>query len=310
MRNLKDEIKWNGNADALAERAKLWLVRKGIGSPSFEPNERLVRDYVAKEILGRPERIGKEALFGFRQLLQFLACRKMIEDKWPLPRISEQVYRATEEELMVIIGESIPTDALELVSELREEVLAKPHSQPQIREKRATRASKWDNNDRSFSISRRQMDSFVSRSEMHDTMRIIGSDLPKPIKQQFTAFQLATWLVLLMDTDKVEGLSSREAEAIGRSISTALSNPKSLISKSDLEDEMRRLSELENRVSELQEQNFRLEQDRRVNEELMEMKLEERTSLMASLAEKLDSKEREIEELRRTVDELIAKSKV
>ena len=40
-------------------------AHKQIGEPSFVPNERLVRDYVAKGILSKPERKGKEALFSF-----------------------------------------------------------------------------------------------------------------------------------------------------------------------------------------------------------------------------------------------------
>ena len=55
------EENWTGNAEALAKLVKFWLRKKDIVDKSFEPNERLVRDYVAKNILSRPERLGKEA---------------------------------------------------------------------------------------------------------------------------------------------------------------------------------------------------------------------------------------------------------
>ena len=87
------EENWTGNAEALAKLVKFWLRKKDIGDKSFEPNERLVRDYVAKNILSRPERSGKEAIYGFKQLIQFIACRAMIEDGWPLSKISEDFQK-------------------------------------------------------------------------------------------------------------------------------------------------------------------------------------------------------------------------
>ena len=49
MRKLEDEYNWEGVAEDLAKTAKIWLNRKRIGDPKFQPNERLIRDYVAKE---------------------------------------------------------------------------------------------------------------------------------------------------------------------------------------------------------------------------------------------------------------------
>ena len=80
MHKFTDEKDWQGAAEALARHALEWMRIKRIGDPSFEPNERLVRDYVARGILSKPERKGKEAIFGFEQLAQFLACRAVIED--------------------------------------------------------------------------------------------------------------------------------------------------------------------------------------------------------------------------------------
>ena len=75
MHKFTEEKSWQGTAEALARHALEWMRIKRIGDPSFEPNERLVRDYVARGILSKPERKGKEAIFGFEQLAQFLACR-------------------------------------------------------------------------------------------------------------------------------------------------------------------------------------------------------------------------------------------
>ena len=60
MKNLTDDHNWEGTAKSLAVRAKEWLKAKDIGDTSFEPNERLIRDYVARGILSRPERKTKK----------------------------------------------------------------------------------------------------------------------------------------------------------------------------------------------------------------------------------------------------------
>ena len=75
MQKFIEEKNWEGTAEALASHARDWMRLKGFGDPSFQPNERLIRDYVARNILSKPERKGKEAIFGFEQLVQFLACR-------------------------------------------------------------------------------------------------------------------------------------------------------------------------------------------------------------------------------------------
>ena len=53
MDNLEDEYDWEGVAEDLAQNAKIWLNKKRIGDPKFQPNERLIRDYVAKGILAK-----------------------------------------------------------------------------------------------------------------------------------------------------------------------------------------------------------------------------------------------------------------
>ena len=74
MRKFIEEKDWEGTASALAGHANTWMRIKQIGEPSFVPNERLVRR-LCVGILSKPERKGKEALFSFEQLAQFLACR-------------------------------------------------------------------------------------------------------------------------------------------------------------------------------------------------------------------------------------------
>ena len=121
-----------GVAEDLAKTAKIWLNRKRIDK--FQPNERLIRDYVAKGILTKPERKGKEAFFGYVQLAQFLACRGMIEDGWPLS-IAEDFSVASHEDIMKLIpGESFENDAMGVVEDIKYNMLDyEPSASPAVR---------------------------------------------------------------------------------------------------------------------------------------------------------------------------------
>jgi len=51
-------------------------------------NVRLIRDYVVREFIPRPERVGREARFGLNHLVQLLAVRVLLRSqKWSLPAI-------------------------------------------------------------------------------------------------------------------------------------------------------------------------------------------------------------------------------
>ena len=98
----------------------------GFGEADFAPNKRLVRDYVARGIVGKPERRGKEAIFGFEQLVQFLACRAMLADGWPLSKIADDFRHANLEDTLALIpGEQRSNEALNLIESFKEESVFK-----------------------------------------------------------------------------------------------------------------------------------------------------------------------------------------
>src|SRR5215831_20249468 len=101
MRDWTDRYRdWEGTAAELADEAAAIAeeIRISDGDAerggdaesraSWRPNERLVRHYVQVGILGRPERAGKEAHFRFRQLVELLATRVLLNDGWPLAKIA------------------------------------------------------------------------------------------------------------------------------------------------------------------------------------------------------------------------------
>ena len=59
----------------------------------------------------------------------------------------------------------------------------------------------------SRSFLRRSRDSYETRADIKDVLRRLGSDFGNVIKEDFTAYQLASWLVLLIDRDKAQDIT-------------------------------------------------------------------------------------------------------
>jgi hypothetical protein len=117
---------WEGTAAELADvateiAAEIRIsdgdMQKGSGSGGmWRPNERLVRHYVQIGILGRPERAGKEAHFRFRQIVELLATRVLLNDGWPLAKIADFARLTDDDSLLGLLPKSGPlTPAQELV---------------------------------------------------------------------------------------------------------------------------------------------------------------------------------------------------
>lgn len=104
---LDDYRNWRGTAAELGATAAAYLRDVGVDDDQ-ELTERLVRYYVQQGVLDRPVREGREALFGYRQLLQLLVARTLVApklevEKWPLERISGFNQSANEKALTDLI---------------------------------------------------------------------------------------------------------------------------------------------------------------------------------------------------------------
>lgn len=207
-----DHEYWTGNARELAYKANEWFLNSTTVQ-SKELTERLVRDYVAREILDRPERQGKEAIFSYRQLIQLVAARHLIDANWPLEDIEREFRGQTTEVISKFIpGASLGTDAddtADLIDQFRQE-------------------AGYGRDDARQRLRRRKIDQARQQVDISSALRNIGSDLTNVIKEEFTAFQLATWMILFVDQSKAASLTIEQAEQIGRSITAALLNPRSL----------------------------------------------------------------------------------
>ena len=280
---------WEGTAEAMAETAgRLMRGEAGFGEADFVPNERLVRDYVARGIVGKPERRGKEAIFSFEQLVQFLACRAMLADGWPLSKIAEDFRHATFEDTLALVpGETRGNEALNLIESFRDETILKSERIMESRDSRSVSRSvsmealSDDSGVRSPDFRKRQRRNYEYRSDIGDTLRRMGSDFSNVVKYDFTALQLATWLTLFIDRDRAERITVDEAEAIGRAVTAGLLNQDSL-TKDDVSalakgtvDELQRIKEervaMQRQVAELQDQAAQLEIMMRQKKEEAEM---------------------------------------
>src|SRR5262245_48197233 len=118
---------WSGDADELADLAGEILGALGLVDASSEPNARLIRDYAQRCIVSRAERQGKEAIYGYRQLLEFVAARVLIADGWPLAKIAEQFAHIADSELRDLIsGDQARNRAIAVAQRLRSEAHLTP----------------------------------------------------------------------------------------------------------------------------------------------------------------------------------------
>lgn len=69
---------WSGSASEVAAKATEFGVALGIIEPGRPFTERLVRDYVAREVLDKPVRCGKEAVYRPRHVDQLLEARQLL----------------------------------------------------------------------------------------------------------------------------------------------------------------------------------------------------------------------------------------
>ena len=226
---------WEGTAEALAETAgRLMVGVAAFGEGEFTPNERLVRDYVARGIIAKPERRGKEAIFGFAQLVQFLACRAMLADGWPLSKIAQDFRHANFDETLALVpGEQRSNEALDLIQSFREAPIVKSENIMDSRLEIPVSPSvsfklESSGDSRSPQFVERQKRSYGYRSDIGDALRRMGSDFSNAVKYDFTALQLATWLTLFIDRDRAAKITIDEAEAIGRAVTAGLLNQDSL----------------------------------------------------------------------------------
>lgn len=79
---------FNGNAVEMASVATQCAQYLQMPGDLDKINERLVRYYVAEGLVDRPKRVGRDAEYGYLNLLQFLAGRFLVETGFPMQKVA------------------------------------------------------------------------------------------------------------------------------------------------------------------------------------------------------------------------------
>ena len=239
--SLPDELAdWRGTAAELADKCNEVLA----GVPSLtddagNANERLVRHYVQVGVLTAPDREGREALFGLRQIVEFLATRYLLRDGWPLAKAAE-IVRATDVTglTQLIPSERPRTRAEEVVAKYRhapQPVRAAPPVAPSVRQHAksfslsameapadaSTRATVQQAMTlgtpltRAADISRR-------RVSLEENLKALGNPEGRPDRSRFVRIDLTPWCHVDVDARHLDEMSEDTPAILGAALTQAL----------------------------------------------------------------------------------------
>lgn len=110
-----------GTGVELSERAKVLSGKVGLKSEKL--TERLIRYYTATGVLDKPDRLGREAAYHFRHLLQLLIARRLVDEGVSLVVISKFNLSKSTDELEQALLNPTKDAAKAVIEKYREEVV-------------------------------------------------------------------------------------------------------------------------------------------------------------------------------------------
>jgi hypothetical protein len=114
--NISHYTDFSGSATDLATLAVACGKDFGLPVDPDKTNERLVRYYASEGVIDRPDRVGRDAAYGYRHLLQLLTARRMLQAGTALSVIGPHNSTATTKALEEGLAKPLPTAAELLVS--------------------------------------------------------------------------------------------------------------------------------------------------------------------------------------------------
>jgi hypothetical protein len=217
---------WSGDAIHLVQLAGEIFAARGVADASSGPNVRVLRDYAQRGIVSRAERHGKEAIYGYRQLLEFVAARLLVADGWPLAKIAEHFAHIADAELHHLIsGDTGSNRALAVAQRLRSEtqLASRPRQDASHSFRSEYRGPAADQPVRSSDDFRARAARLSGiQSEMRDALRRLGLPEDGPAIEQLTLLAIAPWCQVLVESRRLQRLTIDEAEEIGRAVTASL----------------------------------------------------------------------------------------
>jgi hypothetical protein len=226
--SLPDDLAdWRGTAAELADKLNEVLASiPTLADDAGSANERLVRHYVQVGVLTAPEREGREALFGLRQVVEFLAARYLLKDGWPLAKAAEMVRATDLDGLAGMIPSERPrTRAEEVVAKYRTkgrgEVAAASfalasQSAPPARRAAVQQAMRLETPlARAAGISRR-------RVSLEENLKALGNTAGRADRSHIVRIELTPWCHVSVDAAKLGEMSEDIPEVLGAALTQAL----------------------------------------------------------------------------------------
>lgn len=200
---------WRGSAKDLADKVNEVMTTL-TASPTEEVNERLVRYYVQEGVLDAPEREGREAMFGFRQLVQAIAARFLLRDSWPLKKVAELIRASDLDALLAMApGATSRTPAEAAIARIR------GSAAPQL-DRMAMSIS------RSEAMLGKAADITQRRSALTDNLRALGNESGAPERRRLLRLELAPWCHVDLDAEELRKMDEHTPEILGTALTQAL----------------------------------------------------------------------------------------
>jgi len=221
--SLPDELTdWRGTAAELADKCNEVLA----GVPSLtddagSANERLVRHYVQVGVLTAPEREGREALFGLRQIVEFLATRYLLKDGWPLAKAAEIVRATDVTGLTQLIPSERPlTRAEEAVAKYRRSPATPAESPARVLPSRPAAAVQQAMRlETSLSVA---ADISRRRVSLEENLKALGNPEGRLERSHVVRIELTPWCHVDVDSRQLSEMTEDVPEILGAALTQAL----------------------------------------------------------------------------------------
>ena len=228
---------WHGTAAQLATRLNDLLPLVGLDADAGSANERLIRYYVAEGLLSEPESRGRERLFGFTQIMEYLAARQLIKDGWPLAKIGELIRSSSDIDALVQLGPatSEPTAAERALARIREQLGPKlPEAapgqvlhidEPPLAAASLARDSWHARSATDFSAPtalERAAGLLLRRSKLRGDLKSLGNPFGRPDRRRLLRISLTPWCQVLIDARHVKTMDSTAPRVLGDALANAL----------------------------------------------------------------------------------------
>jgi DNA-binding transcriptional MerR regulator len=202
------ERAFEGSASELAMQVSAVLDELGLTETELQPNERLIRHYVQQGILERPERRGREAVFGFRQMVEFLAARRLIRDGWPLAKVAQFNRSAEMGQLLDLLPERRSQNkAQDLVSRFqRAAPRSAPAPAPMASPKVLARSAKMTQ----------------ARINRREAIQTLSGSPDSADRTSLVRLNLTPWCQVYVDTEALHQQSPNTPELLGQALTQLL----------------------------------------------------------------------------------------